>query len=296
MLQKSLNAVILQLFTQLDGIENNTFKSLADQGEAGKLSIQPPQLRRQIHPLEYISPLPFQLAAQGGQSPEGYVSQLAENFVQLCAFPQKHCYLSIPSAMCPVLRGVKPTLSAGGHLGLQLDEFVLLHWLKLLNQPGAWPPSELAVLPVSNFEIKQRSISQALGLSPLALIQHVHARSNTLLQLVPSPADLGETTTANDAFATAPIAACTTSKDMNLEMHKVVWTLTHLIDGCYELTSQKGLGERGYALSEVVYLWLKGINLNSLRTAYPHVVLQAVRQSLKHLLENRLGCPAVESF
>ncbi|HEY9761380.1 MAG TPA: hypothetical protein V6D07_02585 [Trichocoleus sp.] len=299
MLQKSLNAVILQFFTQLHGSEEDTLKHMDDQHYLSKLGVQTaPQLRRQIYPLEYASPLPLQLSAQCNQSLESCLSQLAENFAQVCAFSESTQYaLSLPASTHSILRGVKPTVSTGGHLGLQLSESALLHWLKLLNQAEAWPPAELLALPNSQFKVKQCSTSSSLGLSPLGFIQHIHARSVGLLQ-VAHPSALkssGDPTTTGLAFA-APEADVMMLESLDFETHKVIWALTHLVDGLYELSSHHTLGQRGYALSEAVYLWLKGINLNSLAAVYPNLVLQAVRQSLKHLLESRLGCPAVESL
>lgn len=300
MLQKSLNAVILQLSSQSDGIEQDSLRSFYNRIPGGDFSTQTAlRLRRQIFPLEYVSPLPLQLSAQSNQSAAEICSQLAEDFVQLGVASRTCDTLSLPLLLQTVLQEVKPTLSTGGHLGLQLGESALLPWMEFLSQAEAWSPWELKILPASSFEVKQSSLSLSLGLSPLGFIQHIHARSVALLQSV--SASPGEptgviSTNSVDLKGESGTPGSQASIGLNVETRKVIWALMNLVDGFYDFTSHHSLGQRGYAVSESVYQWLKGITLTSPTMTYPKAVLKAVRQTLRYLLENCLGYPAVESF
>jgi hypothetical protein len=273
MLQKSLNSVFYQV---------------ASAGGAGHPAPSPDfrafkaatlHLRRNPQPLEYVSPLPQQLAASLNRPISTVTSQVLAEF-------QRAKTALLPEGMScqeqAVLQRVKALPTASGQLGLQLDQPGLMLWLKRLAAspwPAAFGPGLVGA------QVGARShLSQQLQLSPLALLQHTQARCRSLLAAASPPGPAPE---APDGAADA--ASC--------DLRMVIWALADLVDGlATDGVTAAALLRQGCQLSEAVYDWLRAVPQSKVDSPSAYWALQAVQQTLQHLLEQRWGCSAPGSL
>ncbi|MBD0337180.1 MAG: hypothetical protein ICV62_16960 [Cyanobacteria bacterium Co-bin13] len=268
MLQKSLNGVFYQTSSQWLAIQPD--RHLADPA-AGVATLH---LRRQPFPIEYVSPLPLQLAAALEQPVREVTLLVVEGLGREWSTPFSKSPLS--SQERSVLQGVVLLPDASGQLGLQLDSAGLMLWLKLLVTLP-WPQGQLSYQPCQTLAVPS-PLSQRLHLSPLALVQHTYARCSSLA------ADLSSDSASARAEARPDLGA----SDAN---SAVIWALADLVDTLAAVgVPPTALLQRGCFLSEAVYEWLRAFyRERSENPALTGLILQAVQQSLQHLLEQRLG-------
>ncbi|MBD2256727.1 hypothetical protein [Pseudanabaena sp. FACHB-2040] len=231
-------------------------------------------LRRQPFPLEYVSPLPLQLAAILKQPIQEMTSLVIEGVIEGL---QGESVLGsdTPSSLeLSIMQRITLLPSASGQLGLQLDRAALMLWLNLLVALP-WPETQAAYPPAQVSAVGLSPLSERLHLSPLALIQHTHARCLGLATELPSSsASLTET------------KAAPTPETESSATATVIWALADLVDALAAAGESVALLQRGCFLSEAVYEWLKPFYQE--RTANPalaSLILQAVQQTLQHLLQ-----------
>ncbi|HEY9737641.1 MAG TPA: hypothetical protein V6D06_15210 [Trichocoleus sp.] len=242
-------------------------------------------MRRQSLPVQYVSPLPLQLAALCDQPVAGMAQALTEELDHLWSTPIQGAtplVQGFTQEAQAVFEEIDLELQASGQLDLRLRPLGLRRWLMELTEPGAWPSTWAAgdlLLP------KTWPLSDTLRLSPLVLLQHTQMRSGALLDQLPAMQLPG------------PRPAEQTSAEWSAATHKIIWALVDVIDTLAAADSQpQMLGKQACFLCDAFYQWSQHLYRElAIDRALTGLILQAVHRTLRYLLEERLGIAAAEA-
>lgn len=312
MLQKSLMERIWPIYggeTKPGNAQAQTFRR--GEGIQGWQAI-PLHLRRQLNPIEYISALPLQLAAQMNIPPEQVMVALGVQTGKGNASLIGEGPIALGSWQDARLGDLTIGLHPSGQMLFALSAMGILGWIKSLGHEFADPPLPAATqwLP-GEVPQDQRDLGRSLHLSSLALVQYVHAQCATRCELGWSePPGLGDREAPlgssghpealdliKKPYLSVPSPVGSIESLQTPEIQAVIWALVHLVDGLGEAAIKlSDLFQRGYRLGEVTYVWLGTIRLGQTTESVTRDILWAVRGTLKQLLEGRLGHPAPQQL
>lgn len=275
MLQQALNLTIFRLLQSSLALAQ--IGSIDWQLQTSDLHAQPSlHMTRRSWPVEYISGLSLQLAAQTAPPAEWWAAQIIREF-------PNSWHLAHPGQSCPHL-----TAAPSGQIRLQLAPNFTTDWLAMLM---VWSPLPTHVqshtVEVDWLSPAIGSVGETLHLSPLALVQYLHARCHQLLQWASCPLDLNQRTPGQ---ARSNLPADGYLRWTEVDKLSLVRTLIQVVDRLEQLTHTDQEVNARQVVAEVCRLgesinrWWDHSDLSAILTGEGLILLQSLQTVLRVVL------------